>query len=178
MDSKTFDALTRGFGAQRSRRAALKNLAAGLMGLGLARSASAQVSVERATCGQSCSTSSDCNAGLRCSRAGERDAICVNVADSRNSCNRNINCDREFELCRNGRCVNQSTCNRCNVTEDCPAGEVCRNGNCGGCDRDGQCRSGEVCRNGRCERDRNRCDSDRDCPRKKRCRNNRCVRRN
>jgi Cys-rich repeat protein len=177
MDSKMFDALTRGFGAQRSRRAALKSLAAGLMGLGVAKSASAQVGIERATCGQSCSSSTDCNAGLRCSRPNNRDGICVAIADSRDTCNRNINCERDYELCRNDRCVNQSTCNRCHVTADCPTGEVCRNGNCGGCDRDGQCPSGEVCRNGRCERDRDSCRSDRDCRKRERCRRNRCVRR-
>jgi hypothetical protein len=172
MDSKTFDALTRGFGAQRSRRDAAKAFIAGLFGLGIARGASAQVGAERATCGQDCNNSSDCNAGLRCSGG-----ICVREADSRTSCNRNINCDRVFEVCRNGRCENQSTCDRCNSTTDCPEGRACRNGRCGDCTRDSQCRNDEVCRNGRCERDRNRCNSNRDCGRKERCRNGRCKRR-
>jgi hypothetical protein len=178
MDSKTFDALTRGFGAQRSRRAALKSLAAGLFGLGIARTASAQVSVERATCGQSCENSDDCNAGLRCSRPDTNDSMCVAERDSRDSCDRNIDCDRNFEVCRNDRCVNQSDCTRCNVDADCNTGRVCRNGNCGDCDRDGQCPSGEICRNGRCERDRDECNSNNDCRKRERCRNGRCVRRN
>lgn len=173
MDNKTFDALTRSFGTQRSRRDALKSLVAGLFGLGIARGASAQVGVERATCGQSCSDSADCNAGLRCSGR-----ICVRIADSRDSCRRNIDCDRDFEICRNDRCENQSTCDRCGSTTDCPSGQACRNGRCGDCSRDSQCRNDEVCRNGRCERDRDRCNSDRDCRRRERCRRGRCVRRN
>jgi hypothetical protein len=177
MDSKRFDALTRGIGATRNRRDAMTSLVAGLLGLGLAKGTSAQVSAERATCGQSCSSNSDCNAGLRCSTSGGS-SICVNIADSRTSCNRNSNCDLNYELCRNGRCVNQSTCSRCNVPADCPAGEGCRRGNCTGCDRDSQCRSGEVCRNARCERAGKRCNSNRDCRKRERCRNNRCVSRN
>jgi hypothetical protein len=177
VDSKTFDTLTRDFGSQRSRRAALQGLAAALFGLGFARSASAQVSAELATCGQSCSGSEDCNAGLRCSRPAGFSGICVAIADSRVSCNRNINCQRNFELCRNGRCVNQSTCDRCNIAEDCPSGQACRRGNCGECNRDRDCRSNEVCRNGKCKRSRNRCDRNRDCPRNKRCRNGRCRKR-
>ena len=185
MDNKTFDALTRGFGTQRNRRDALKAFAAGLLGLGVARDAAAQVSAERANCGQPCRNISGencegndcCNAGLRCSGTGN-DAICVREPDSASTCSRNVNCTRNFELCRNGRCRNQVVCDRCRVTEDCPAGQACRNGNCGDCNRDRDCRSNEVCRNGRCERGRNECQSNSDCPRRRRCRNGRCVRRN
>lgn len=176
MDSKTFDALTRGFGARRNRRDALKSFAAGLIGLGAARGASAQVTVQRSTCGQRCDVDNDCNAGLRCSRPSGSDGICVAIADSRDTCSRNIDCSRNFELCRSRRCANQVNCSRCNETADCPTGRVCRNGNCGECTRDQQCPGREVCRNGRCERDRNECNNDRDCPRNKRCRRGRCVR--
>ena len=178
MDTKTFDALARGFAAQRSRRDAVKGLVAGLMGLGVARGAAAQVTAQRATCGQSCSGSEDCNAGLRCSRPNDRNGICVAITDSRSSCSRNIDCDRNHEICRNRRCVNQLNCTRCNVAADCPSGDACRNGNCGGCDRDGQCRSGEICRGGNCERAGDRCNSNRDCRKRERCRNKRCVRKN
>jgi hypothetical protein len=177
MDSKSFDALTRGFGAQRNRREALKGLAAGLLGLGAARGAAAQVTIERANCGQSCDgSSSNCNAGLECTRTSGSGGICVRIADSRATCNRNLDCTRNFELCRSGRCVNQVNCSRCESNENCPTGRVCRNGNCSECTRDGQCNRNEVCRNGRCERDRAQCHRNRDCPRGKRCRNNRCKR--
>jgi hypothetical protein len=191
MDNRTFDALTRRFGAQRNRRDAVKAFAAGLVGLGLGRDAAAQVSVERANCGQPCDVNNSdcsgnncCNAGLRCSGTGSA-AICVRESDSATNCNRNIDCSRNFELCRNGRCRNQVTCDRCRVTEDCPSGQACRNGNCGDCNRDRDCRSNERCRNGRCERSGgggggggNDCNRNSDCPRKKRCRNGRCVNRN
>jgi hypothetical protein len=178
MDTKTFDALTRRFGAQRNRRAALKAFAGGLVGLGLGRDVAAQVSAERASCGQSCDGSNNnCNAGLRCSGTGN-DSICVRIEDSRTNCNRNIDCNNNYELCRNGRCSNQVACSRCRVVEDCPSGQACRNGNCGECNRDRDCRSNEVCRNGRCERGRNQCQRNSDCPRGRRCRNGRCKRRN
>lgn len=179
MDGKTFDALTRGLGIQRNRRDALKSLAAGLIGLGGARSASAQVSIERSTCGQSCNTTrADCNSGLRCSSSSGTNGQCVAIIDSRDSCSGNIGCGRDYEVCRSGRCVNQSTCTRCNVNADCPSGENCRNGNCGGCQQDRDCPSGDVCRNGRCERDVDECTANSDCRRDERCRRGRCVRRN
>lgn len=176
MDSTTFDTLTRRFVERRTRREALTGLAAALAGFGGLR-AGAQVTAELATCGQSCSGTEDCNAGLRCSRPPGFSGICVAIADSRANCNRNLNCSRNFEVCRNDRCVNESTCDRCNVAEDCPAGEACRSGFCGGCTRDRDCRSNEVCRDGTCRRNRNRCDRNRDCPRNKRCRNGRCRKR-
>ncbi len=177
MDNNRFDALTRGFGVQRNRRDALKGLAAGLLGIGFARGASAQISAERATCGQPCTSSTDCNSGLQCSRPSDRDGICILIADSRTSCNRNSNCDREYELCRDGRCVNQGVCARCNVSADCPTGQICNSGECGGCTRDGQCPNNEICRGGRCERDRNGCRNDSDCRKQERCRNGQCKRR-
>ncbi len=90
MDTRTFDALTRRFGAQRNRRAALKAFAGGLVGIGLGRDVAAQVSTERANCGQPCRNVSGnpncngndcCNAGLICSGTGN-DAICVRESDS------------------------------------------------------------------------------------------------
>jgi Cys-rich repeat protein len=177
MDSKTFDALTRRFWAQRNRRDAVKALAAGLVSLGFARDAAAQVSAERSNCGQPCEGSNNnCNAGLICSGSGS-DSICVRKPDTRNTCDRNINCSDNFELCRNGRCINQSNCGRCRVTEDCPSGEVCRNGNCGECRRDRQCPARQVCRNGQCKRSGGRsCNRNSDCSRRKKCRRGRCVR--
>ena len=180
MDTKTFDALTRRFGTQRNRRDALKAFAAGFLGLGIARDAAAQVTAERSNCGQPCNGSSgNCNAGLQCSGTSN-DSICVRIPDPspRETCNRNIDCTRNYELCRSGRCTNQVVCDRCRVTEDCPSGQACRNGNCGDCNRDRDCRPNEVCRNGRCERGRNECQRNSDCPRRRRCRNGRCVRRN
>ncbi|MGH2618340.1 MAG: hypothetical protein ACRDJC_24180, partial [Thermomicrobiales bacterium] len=127
MDSNKFDALTRGFAAQRSRRDALKGLAAGLLGLGVAGEAAAQVGAERQNCGQPCDNSSDCNAGLEC-RNSDGDDVCVRIGDSRTSCNRNSDCTRNTELCRNGRCENTSTCTRCGDNDNCPSGQICRNG--------------------------------------------------
>jgi hypothetical protein len=178
MDSKTFDTLTRGFGSRRTRRHALKGLAIALVGLGGARSAAAQITAQRATCGQRCELDADCNAGLRCSRPQGSNGICVAELDSRTACNNSSGCSRNFEACRNGRCVNVlSSCTRCNVTGDCPSGEVCRRGNCGECRNDNQCPGRQVCRNGRCRRDRDECNNNRDCPRNRVCRRGRCVRR-
>lgn len=177
MDNKTFDALTRGFGTQRNRRDALKAFAAGLLGLGVARDVAAQVSAERASCGQSCRVDGDCNAGLIC-RESRGDDVCVRRPDGGGSCNRNSDCGNNTDLCRNGRCENTVTCSRCSVSGDCPRGQICRNGSCGECTRDQQCPARERCRNGRCERDRDECRSNSDCPRRRRCRNGRCVRRN
>ena len=183
MDNKTFDALTRRFGTQRNRRDAVKAFAVGLLGLGVARDAGAQVTAERLTCNQRCNSDGDCNAGLRCSRHSGSDGRCVRIADSEVSCTSNSQCDRDYERCDNNRrrCVNtlQTACNVCNVNDDCRSGEVCRNNTCGNCTRDRQCPSNQVCRNGRCERGgRNDCRRNSDCPRRRRCRNGRCVRRN
>lgn len=182
MDNRTFDALTRRFGAQRNRRDAVKAFTAGLLGLGIGKGAAAQVSVERQNCGQPCSGDGDCNAGLLC-RESRDDDVCVRRPDGGGSCSRNEQCSNNLDLCRNGRCENQSNCNRCSAAADCPSGDACRNGNCGECNRDRDCRSNERCRNGRCKRGGgggggNDCNRNSDCPRKKRCRNGRCVNRN
>lgn len=174
MDSKRFDELARGFASRRTRRDAALSVAAGLLGLVGLESAMAQVTSERATCGQSCSRDGDCNAGLRCSSGN---GICVRIPDSRTNCSRNSDCSHNYERCNARHCVNESTCSRCAASADCPTGQVCRNGRCGECSRDRQCGRNETCRNGRCERDRNACDSNRDCRKKERCRRNRCVRR-
>ena len=182
MDNKTFDALTRRFGVQRNRRDAVKAFVGGLVGLGIARDAGAQVTAERALCGQQCDGRDDfCNAGMRCSKSsgtGSNGGICVRRRDTNTTCSRNTQCSDPSEVCRNEKCVNITTCTRCVDNVDCPAGRVCRNGNCGECTRDAQCPAREICRNGRCERDRNSCSRDRDCPRRRQCRNGRCVRRN
>jgi Cys-rich repeat protein len=181
MDTRTFDALTRRFGAQRNRRAALKAFAGGLVGLVIGRDTSAQVGVEKQTCNQRCNSDGDCNAGLRCSRPSGSNGRCVRIADSEDTCTSNSECDRNFERCDNNRrrCVNDTypDCSACNIDSDCPSGRVCRNNRCGDCTRDRQCPGREVCRNGRCERGRNDCNRNRDCPRGRRCRNGRCVRR-
>ncbi|HEU5432154.1 MAG TPA: hypothetical protein VFU81_10850 [Thermomicrobiales bacterium] len=177
MDGNTFDGLTRALGMRRSRRDALKSIAAGLVGLGAAKGASAQITPALATCGQRCTASTDCNAGLRCSRPSGSAGLCVAIADSRTGCTRNLDCGRDFEVCRNRRCVNQSSCDRCNLDADCPTGKICRNTTCRECTRDRQCPRRRVCRNGRCERNRDECNRNRDCGRNQRCRNGRCVRR-
>ena len=179
MDSKRFDALTRGIGAQRNRRDAVKAFAAGFVGLGVVKGVSAQVSIEEATCGQSCVVSGDCNAGLECSRPSGDNGICVRIPDTGFDCDENADCDQNYEVCRNGECVNQVVCDRCNIDANCPGDEVCRNGRCGdeGCRSDGDCPRRRVCRNGRCIRE-DECNSNRDCPRRRVCRGGRCVRRN
>ncbi len=180
MDSKRFDALARGLGAQRSRRDAVKGIAAGLFGLGAAgaavRGSAAQVDADRATCDDPCAFDSDCNAGLRC-----RNGRCTPIKDSERRCSGSIQCPRFFEICQNGRCVNQTTCeeNRCRRNAQCRRDEVCRNGRCEGgsgtCRRNSDCRRDEVCRNNRCERDSARCSRNSDCRRNEVCRNDRCV---
>ena len=152
MDSKTFDALTRGFGTQRTRRDAVKGFAAGLMGLGVVRGAAAQVTIQNATCGQRCDVNGDCNSGLECSDG----VLCVRIDDSNQNCNVNGDCGENFEVCRNGSCTNQVVCSACNNNADCPSGESCNNQLCGRVDE---------------------CNSNSDCRRRQRCRRGRCVRR-
>ena len=157
MDSKKFDVLTRGFGTQRTRREAVKGFAAGLLGLGVVRGASAQVSVERATCGQSCTVSGDCNAGLRCVDTGSSNQ-CIAIRDSNEPCNENSDCANDYEVCNSSLgCINQSDCNICVVSADCTGDEICRNGRCGAedeCDSDNDCRRRQRCRRGQCVRRR------------------------
>lgn len=177
MDHETFDRLARGVGAIRNRRGALKGMVAGLFGLGLGReAASTQAQARLATCGQQCLRTEDCNAGLRCARPGAQVGRCVAYKSSGASCQSNIDCDRDFEVCRSRRCVNQVTCNRCAQNADCPSGQICRNGQCvDRCRRDSDCPSNQVCRDGRCVADSNRCNDSGDCRRDERCRNGRCV---
>ncbi len=182
MDGKTFDALARGFGSQRSRRGALKGIAAGLLGLGTVRGAAAQdpgfdvqrVGGELARCGENCSRTDQCNAGLRCSRGR-----CIARGDSRDNCRTSRDCERDFEICRNRECVNEVNCGPDSCTRDsqCRRSEICRNGRCENdtsrCRRDNDCRAGEECRDDRCVQS-NRCRRDRDCRRNEVCRNDRC----
>lgn len=149
MDRHKFDMLARGFGMRRNRRDGLKFLAAGLLGLRQVAGVSAQVTVELAACGDKCLRDDDCNAGLRCNGEGK----CVAISDSRKSCRQNVDCDRDFEICRDGRCVNQVDCSRC--------------------DRDRDCGRNEICRNNRCER--SECNDNNDCRRSEKCRRHRCI---
>jgi len=184
MDGTRFDTLARSFGGGRTRRDALKGLAATLLGLGVARDASAQVGGELATCGQSCRNSDDCNAGLRCNREGGGRGRCTARRSTDATCNRNADCRVDYEVCVNRRCVNQVECgvDRCNRDSDCLDDEVCRDNRCkvrrdrDRCDRDAECRNDEVCRNGRCEVRGDRCNRDRDCRSGEECVNNRCER--
>ena len=163
MDDRRFDALTKALvAAKPSRREALRRLAGGALatmfgGVAL-EGASAQVGIEAKTCGQTCTADGDCNAGLRCGAASDE---CFAIPDSRDNCDNNGDCSRNFETCSdNGRCVNTLAPSGCNE-----------------CDRSGDCEGADpICSNGRCiERE---CTDNSDCPRRRRCRDGRCVRRN
>ena len=159
MDRNAFDSLVRGFGSRRSRRAAVRGLAAGLLGLGAAKGAAAQVGIQARTCGQFCEGDAQCNAGLQCGATSER---CFAIPDSRTHCNGNGDCSRTFETCKsNGRCVNTVA----------PV-------DCAECRRDGDCEvAGTRCVDGRCLEPE--CTVDDDCRRRERCNGNgRCVDRN
>ena len=129
MDSKTFDALTRGLGSQGTRRHALKGIAAGLFGLGAAKGAAAQdFTAQRNTCRQKCQGTRDCNSGFRCGPGSES---CVALPSSRDRCDRNLECRSKDEVCKSGRCVNQVDCPECFENDDCPGRRGrCRNGRC------------------------------------------------
>ena len=175
MDGRSFDTLARGIGVARTRRDALKGIAAGLFGLGAARGASAQVTGELARCGQKCRNSAQCNAGLRCASGR-----CARIPDSRDSCRRNTDCKLDYEVCQSQRCVNDVVCNnnnnRCDRDGDCPGSQVCRGGRCeSGCRTSNDCRSDETCRNGRCEKNSNDCRRDSDCRNDEVCNSGRCV---
>ena len=152
MDKNLFDSVVRGFAPRRSRRDALKGLAAAALGLGVVRGAAAQPGVERATCGQRCNADGDCNAGLRCGAASSR---CFRQSDSGLRCGANIQCRNNWEICnRNDRCINglQRGCDECQRNGDCPAGQRCRNGACEApqCTSNSDCNGRRKCRRGRC----------------------------
>jgi hypothetical protein len=155
MDRNAFDALVRGFGSRRSRRAAAKGLAAGLLGLGTARGAAARVRPEALACGEFCGGDAECNAGLRCGADSEQ---CFAVPDSKTRCNSNGDCAADYETCNaNGRCANT-------VAPD----------GCAECRRDGDCaEAGARCTDGLCVAPE--CAADTDCRRRERCRRGRCV---
>ena len=156
MDTNAFDALVRGFGTRGSRRAAVMGLAAGLFGLGTAKSAAAPVGVEALTCGQYCEEDAECNAGLRCGAASEE---CVKIPNSKQHCNDNGDCPAIYETCKsNGRCANTL------APKDCPE-----------CRKDGDCAvTGAHCIDGLCLEPE--CTSDDDCRRRERCNGKgRCV---
>ena len=150
MDRNLFDTVVRGFAPRRSRRAALKALAAAAFGLGVAREAGAQPGAELAACENRCNADSDCNAGFRCGLGSRR---CFAIPDSRRRCGANIQCPNNWEICnRNDRCVNQMKCDECQRNGDCPTGQKCRNGSCEvpECTTNSDCRRREKCRRGRC----------------------------
>jgi len=177
MDGKTFDVLARGFGSRRSRRDAVKGLAAGLFGLAGARTAAAQVGGELLGCGATCANDGQCNAGLRCSKRSNR---CISRGDSFTRCNTGLDCPLNYEVCKDGRCVNQEVCIAagCGRDADCAAGEVCRNGTCirgNSCNNNDDCPRDRRCRGGRCVLNAT-CNDNDDCRRSERCRNGRCRR--
>jgi hypothetical protein len=174
LDSTTFDLLTRGFAAQRTRRSALGALIAGLAGIGAARGAGAQVGVELASCGNACDVDDDCNAGYRCTA----DNRCFARADSLTGCNKNADCPLDYEICNdNGKCINQVDCAECAINDDCPGDGRCNTeGRCIECETNNDCRDEEICRKNSCVVPE--CRNNDDCSRRRRCRNGRCVRRN
>jgi hypothetical protein len=172
MESNRFDALTRRFAVQRSRRSALQGLAGGLLGVGTAKRTVAQVSSERATCNQGCLDSSDCNAGLRCSNDH-----CIAILDTRQQCLVSRDCTRDFEICVTNRCVNQVNCRECNEDSDCPSGSRCKDLICtetDSCNRDQDCGADELCCRGRCRVSDQHCRENADCRRGERCRRRCC----
>src|SRR5918994_6657534 len=137
MDERRFDELTKALvAAKPSRREALRRLAGGALatvfgGLALEGAAAQDVGTEALTCGQFCQ-GDECNAGLRCGAASDR---CIAIPDSKDRCNSNGDCTRNFETCnRNNRCINTvapDTCAECRANGDCTgAGERCINGRC------------------------------------------------
>ncbi len=152
MDKNVFDTVVRGFAPRRSRRDALKGLAAAALGLGVVREASAQPGAQRATCGQRCNKDDDCNAGLRCGTGSNR---CYRKPHSKTRCGSNIQCTNNWEICnKNDRCINglQRNCDECGRNGDCPSGQKCRNGACQApqCSSNKDCNGKKKCRKGRC----------------------------
>jgi hypothetical protein len=166
MDDRRFDELTKSLvTAKPSRREALRRLAGGALatvfaGLALEGASAQRVGTEAKTCGQVCTADGQCNAGLQCGEASDR---CFAIRDSRDPCDNNGDCTRNFETCSdNGRCVNTLA----------PSG-------CDECDRTGDCEDVElICSNGRCIKAE--CTEASDCgnPSRWRCRNGLCRRRN
>lgn len=107
MDHRNFDRLAREAAATPSRRAMVRLLAAGVAGGALARlglgAAEAQVDVEAQGSrgvGERCNRTRQCQRGLKC--CGRR---CRDVLTDRSRCgNCNRTCDRDTQVCRNGRC--------------------------------------------------------------------------
>lgn len=86
MDGERFDALVRGAGAQRTRRAALAGLVGGLLGLGGRAAAAADVAAQgcrvrrckKGVLRQPCNANRNCCQGLKCSRTRR---VCVFKSD-------------------------------------------------------------------------------------------------
>jgi hypothetical protein len=158
MDERRFDELTKALStAKPSRREAIRRLAGGAVatvfgGVALER-ASAQVSIEAKTCGQVCAVDGDCNAGLRC---GETSEECFAITDSKQTCDNNGDCTKNFETCNNNdKCVNTvapSDCRECRKDNDCEdATKICSNGSCvDECKDKSDCGKNKKCKNGKC----------------------------
>ena len=127
MDSRTFDALTRGLSSRASRRIALRGIAVGVLGLSASQRAAAQaddaVAVERGcrvrrcrknTLGQRCTDNRgnarnrNCCQGLKCSRT-RGDCVFKNGHGGPGDYCRNSNdCNQGF-FCQKNQCL-PNTC--------------------------------------------------------------------
>ena len=123
MDSRTFDALTRGVGSRASRRIALQGLVAGLLGLSISRSVAAQtdeaVSAERGcrvkrckknTLGQNCldnrgnPRNRNCCQGLKCSNTRGRCVWKNGHGGGGDYCRNSNDCNQDF-FCGKNQCL-------------------------------------------------------------------------
>jgi hypothetical protein len=160
MDDRRFDALTKALvTAKPSRREALRRLAGGALatvlgGVALKEASAQRVGIEAKTCGQVCTSDGQCNAGLRCGTTSDE---CFAIPNSKDPCDNNGECSRNFETCNNnGKCVNTV-------------------GNCKECGKNGDCETGRICSNGSCIKE---CKDNSDCGKNKKCKNGKCVKKN
>lgn len=170
MDGKTFDALTRGVGADCTRRRAIGGILAGVLGLAATRDAAQ--AVETAKCakkGDDCLRNSDCCSGLKCDLSGGgKIGECIDKNNSDDRCRDDRDC-RKGERCVNKRCKNKGSGDgdgregdKCNDNDDCRSGLKCKKGRCRDddkCGREGdRCQTnGDCCNALVCDRDKNKC---------------------
>lgn len=159
MDDLRFDRLTQKIGATASRRTALKGLAAGVLGVGIA-------SHPEVTLGARCNRNRDCGSGENCCGNRCRDIL----TDQRHCGGCGNNCrGNGTRLCQNGGCFFQCRgaesgicdlnacgdlcgCNVLNSTTNvCEfVAESCSDSNLTPCNRDSQCPQGRICMNDGC----------------------------
>jgi hypothetical protein len=157
MDDLRFDRLARRLGATTGRRAALKGLAAGLLGVGLAGRA-------EVTLGARCDRNRDCGNNERC--CGNR---CRDILNDRRHCGGcNNNCRGSgTRICRNGGCYFQCRGAQDGVCDLNACGDLCgcnfldadndvcefigeRCADLRICNNDNQCPVGRICLNDGC----------------------------